>query len=140
MKRPIFILLLGLLLIPTSACAPAEARLTEQKVISIVHVYGLPTFSVEVLYELPHKGLHITESEYRYHDFDGNVKIITSKASEPRIENFWPVGQWSAVYEGEQGWRIVGSVGANYGDEILYYSTTWQYHEEKLQLIKSRKN
>jgi len=46
-----------------------------------------------------------------------------------------PVGPWSAVYEGEQGWRIQGAVVVQYDYKDYYFSTTWRYSANELRLV-----
>ncbi len=66
----------------------------------------------------------------------------------PTIKNKWgyiasPVGQWAAVYEGDQVWRVQGTVIVNdyvrrYGEwvsEPSYYSTTWTHTNTTIELI-----
>ena len=54
-----------------------------------------------------------------------------------------PVGQWAAIYEGNQVWRVQGKVVANnlvrrYGEwvrEPSYHSTTWLHTNTTMELI-----
>ena len=76
-----------------------EPKLTEEYVISIVKVYGVPYLDSYL------------------------------KRPFPEDWFFSPVGQWAAVYEGESVWRIQGTVIVNaLGSEFEeYIPTTWIY-------------
>lgn len=45
-----------------------------------------------------------------------------------------PVGHWAAVCEGD-AWRVQGAVVLRYGDKDYYFSTTWQYSDDELELL-----
>ena len=44
-----------------------------------------------------------------------------------------PVGQWSAVYEGDGKWRVQGAVVVRYREKDYYSSTTWMYTQIGMQ-------
>ena len=46
-----------------------------------------------------------------------------------------PVGQWSAVYEGENTWRVRGAVVTRYEGEDYYYSSTWIDNNTEIRLV-----
>lgn len=46
-----------------------------------------------------------------------------------------PVGQWAAVYEGENTWRVRGAVVTRYEGKDYYYSTTWTHNNTEIRLV-----
>ena len=77
---------------------------SEQEVISIIKVYGVP-----------------------------EVNDYLSTIGQPRIYGIAnPVGDWAAVYEGDGRWRIQGSIAIQCPEceyESGYGSSTWTYLE-----------
>jgi len=90
---------------PTQTQTSAIVQLTPEQVISIVHVYGVPYIPAY-------------------------SKDTYSSPFEPS-----PVGQWAANYEGNDTWRIQGSIVLRRYGRDYYGSTTWLFIDNRLELV-----
>jgi len=128
MKRFTLLLIMLIVLSSMIACGKtqlshASERMTPEQVISQVQVYGVPT--------LKHGGEVWTRPASTYLWGSRTAETVTN----PTYMNAAPVGQWAAVYEGNDQWRVQGSVVFSVEQENRYYTTTWLYSSTRLQLV-----
>lgn len=120
------LIVVGVLLVASLlGCATRTPRLTEQQVISVIHVYGVPYTSWYYNQKYPE------DSDWYF------------VAATP-----CPVGEWAAVHTGHGNWTIQGAVVASHQewkwnpdklqfepeDRTIYGSTTWTFSEETKEI------